>query len=294
MKRSILLLAGVASLAVAPAARADTLVTPAPGARNVAHAGGYAVWAAPGATAGTWRLVVRAPGGTVADADVAAFGAAPDPSIGSGRAPAGRPRPLLAVYSRCEGASSISGCDVYAYDLRTGTEQRVREVSSSVYSETAPSVTLGTYAFVRRGGGTRKGVYVRTARVIRRLSGVIARETANNGTRVAYTFNSSRGGGVAVRRISGRGGVLTPAVRQPSVPRSVQLSRYQAGWLVGQQAFSTTRFAGSGGPFRPRTIAGRTVPGIDSFGSARTLTELRFADAEGIKIASPPLFGPAS
>lgn len=291
MKRSILLLAALASLAAAPAAGADILVTAAPGAKNVAFGGGYTVWAAPAAMPGTWKLVVRAPNGTVADAPVPAFGAAPDPSIGSGRSAPGALRPLLAVYSRCDGASSAAGCDVYAYDLRAGTERRVGEVSTAASSETAPSVTLGTWSFVRRGGGPRPGVYVRTlAGGVRRLSPVLARETVNNGTRVAYTFNSSRGGGVAVRRISGRGDVLTPAVRRPVVPRSLALSRYQAAWLGGDRVFSTTRFAGSGGPFTPRTLAGRTVPGIDSFAVGRSFNVARFLDAQGVKVPSPALF----
>jgi hypothetical protein len=79
-------------------------------------------------------------------------------------------------------------------------------------------------------------------------------------------------------------------VRRPSVPRSVQLTRYQAGWLVGEQAFSTTRFAGSGGPFSPRTLAGRTVAGIDSFAIGRNFRQSRYLDAEGLKSASPSLF----
>jgi hypothetical protein len=294
MKRSILLLAGLATLAAAPAASADTTVTPAPGARNVAFAGGYTVWAAPAATGG-WKLVVRDPDGTVADANAATFGAPPDANIGSDRFAAGD-RKLLAVYSRCAGTSDISGCDLYAYDLRAKTEARVDDLSTRTYSETAPAITFGTWSFVRRGGGTRKGVYVRTnSGGTRRISNVLARETQNNGSRVAYTFNSSRGGGVAIRRLSGQGPVYTPAVRQPSVPRSLALSRYQAAWLVGEQVFSTTRFAGSGGPFTPTTVAGRTIAGIDSFATgSQSLTDARFLDAEGVKAPSPSLYGSAS
>src|SRR5690242_6479674 len=127
--RSRALLIALAALAVsAPAAMADTLVTPAPGARSLTANGGYLVWAQP-AAAGRWRLAVRAPNGAVSTPSIADFGAPPAAQIGStGFAVAGRR--LLAVYSRCQGASAIAGCDVYAYDLRAGTEQRIAALSS--------------------------------------------------------------------------------------------------------------------------------------------------------------------
>ena len=63
-------------------------------------------------------------------------------------------------------------------------------------------------AFVRRGGGPKPGLYYYTLggkAAPKRLSSTLARETATNGTRVAYTYNSSRGGGLAVRQLSGDG-----------------------------------------------------------------------------------------
>jgi hypothetical protein len=151
--RTILLTLALATgllAATAAAASADSLVATAPGARNLTANGGYLVWAQPSEGA-RWRLAVRAPDGTVTTPAIAAFGAPPAAQIGStGFAIANRR--LLAVYSRCQGASALVGCDVYAYDLRAGTEERIAALSSRTYSETAPSIELGRMAFVRRGG----------------------------------------------------------------------------------------------------------------------------------------------
>jgi hypothetical protein len=279
----------------ATAASADTLVTAAPGARNLTANGGYLVWAAP-ADGGRWRLTVRAPDGTVVTPAIADFGAPPRAQIGStGFAVAGRR--LLAVYSRCQGASAIAGCDVYAYDLRAGTEERVDKLSSRTYSETAPSIELGRLAFVRRGGGPKPGVYyyaLGSKAAPRRLSPTLARETANNGTRVAYTYNSSRGGGLAVRQLSGHASALVPVSRQPAVPRSPLLTRYNAAWLLQDgRVQATQRFAGSGGPFELVVVeAKRALPaGTDSLGLNNDRTSAPFyLDAEGVKLTAPPIF----
>jgi hypothetical protein len=294
--RSRTVLLTLAALAVsAPAASADTVVVAAPGAQHVTANGGYVVWAQP-AAGGRWRLAVRAPDGTVTTPAIADFGAAPAAQIGStGYAIAGRR--LLAVYSRCQGASATAGCDVYAYDLRAGTEERIAQLSSRTYSETAPSLELGRFAFVRRGGGPRPGLYTYTlgsSKAPRRLSATLARETATNGTRVAYSYNSSRGGGLAVRLLSGHGGVLVPVSRQPAVPRSPLLTRYNAAWLLQDgHVQATRRFAGSGGPFQLSVVdANRALPATtNSLGlrSDRTSSPY-YLDAEGVKIATPALF----
>jgi len=293
--RSRTVLLALAALAVsAPAAWADNLVTAAPGARNLTANGGYVVWAQP-AAAGRWRLAVRAPDGTVSTPNIADFGAPPAAQIGStGYAIAGRR--LLAVYSRCQGASALAGCDVYAYDLRAGTEERIAALSSRTYSETAPSIELGRIAFVRRGA-PRPGVYAYTLganRAPRRLTTTVARETATNGTRVAYTYNSSRGGGLAVRRLSGDGGALVPVSRQPVVPRSPLLTRYNAAWLLQDgHVQATARFAGSGGPFELRVIdANRALPPTTNSIALRSdrTSAPYFLDAEGVKLAAPALF----
>jgi hypothetical protein len=296
--RAILLAAALAAVALAasvPAARADSLVVSASGARNLTANGGYLVWAQP-APGGQWRMAVRAPDGTVTAPAIATFAAPPAAQIGStGFAIAGRR--LLAVYSRCQGASTLTGCDVYAYDLRAGTEERVSALSSRSYSETAPSIESGRLAFVRRGGGPRRGLYtysLGSERAPQRLSSVLARETANNGSRVAYTYNSSRGGGLAVRRLSGGGGVLVPASRQPAVPRSPLLTRYNAAWLLQDgHVQATERFAGSGGPFTLRVRdANRTLPATTNSIALRMdrTSAPYYLDAEGVKVAVPALF----
>ena len=288
------LLATALLATTASSAGADTLVTAAAGARNLTANGGYLVWAAP-ADGGRWRLTVRAPDGTVTTPAIADFGAAPRAQIGStGFAIAGRR--LLAVYSRCQGASALAGCDVYGYDLRAGTEERIAKLSSRTYSETAPSIELGRLAFVRRGGGPRPGLYYYAlgSNAARRLSPTLARETATNGTRVAYTYNSSRGGGLAVRRLSGDGGALVPVARQPAVPRSPLLTRYNAAWLLqGGHVQATERFAGSGGPFELRVVeANRALPAsTDSLGLKSDRTSAPYyLDADGVKLTAPPIF----
>jgi hypothetical protein len=291
---ALLVLAAALPAATAGAAGADTLIAAAPGARNLTANGGYLVWAAPAGA--RWRLTVRAPDGTVTTPAIADFGAPPRAQIGStGFAIAGRR--LLAVYSRCQGASATAGCDVYAYDLRAGTEERIAALASRTYSETAPSIELGRMAFVRRGGGPRRGLYRYTLggkAAPRRLSSTLARETATNGTRVAYTYNSSRGGGLAVRRLSGDGGALVPSARRPVVPRSPLLTRYNAAWLLdGGHVQATRRFAGSGGPFKLIVVdANRALPATtDSVGLDNDRTSAPYyLDAEGVKATAPPIF----
>jgi len=244
---AVLLAVGLAlqPAGAAPAA-ADTLELASLGARNIASAGGYLTWAAPSQQGG-WRLVVRNPDGGVRVLPVAPFGAAPDPAIGSDRF-AIDGRRIVVVYSRCAGLSSIRGCDVYRFQLNGNDgEERVARLASSHYSETAPSIASGRYTFVRRGAGGRPGVHYwrGDASAPRRVCPTIARETVTNGTRVAYAYDSSRGGGLAIRRLSGKGRVLRPASRQPSVPRSIVLDRYRATWLVGLTAFQTNRLTGA-------------------------------------------------
>ena len=152
-------------------------------------------------------------------------------------------------------------------------------------------------AFVRRGGGPKPGLYYYTLggkASPRRLSSTLARETATNGTRVAYTYNSSRGGGLAVRQLSGGGSALVPVSRQPAVPRSPLLTRYNAAWLLeGGHVQATKRFAGSGGPFKLVVVeAKRALPATtDSLGLNNDRTSAPYyLDAEGIKLTAPPIF----
>jgi hypothetical protein len=283
-----------ACLAAAAPACADELETPAPRATDLAAGGGWQAWAAP-TPEGRWRLTIRAPGGAVSQPAIADFGFPPNPSIGSDRLTGGR---LLVVYSRCEGRSSRIGCDVHAFDLRAGAEERVGAASTRAASETAPSLARGVLAFVRRGEGVSgKGVYaVNTGRrgaVPRRISPQIARETATNGSRVAYAYRSSRGGGLAVRLASGEGGVLTLAARREQVPRSIVLSRYRASWLLfeegdaGPRVFTTTRLRSA--PVSVIEARRRLPPDTDSIALVSERVA-RYLAADGVRTIAPPLF----
>lgn len=285
------LLAAAMLLAGAAPSAADTLEVSSPGARNIASAGGYLAWAAPSQYGG-WRLVVRNRDGAVRVLPVAAFGAAPDPAIGSDRF-AIDGRQIVVVYSRCDGASSTRDCDVFRFPLNGDNgEERVAKLATKTYSETAPSIASGRFTFVRRGGSAGTGVHYwrGDASAPRRVSRTLARETSTNGTRVAYAYNSGRGGGLAVRRLSGEGNVLTPASRRSSVPRSIVLDRYRATWLVGRTAFQTDRLTGA------RTTAdvavrrgSRSVPeGGDSI-TATTNRVARVLTPLGVVALSPAL-----
>jgi hypothetical protein len=82
----------------------------------------------------------------------------------------------VAVYSRCTGqtpplytfggaAHTSSGCDIYRYDVASGSERKVTSVSSTRFSETQPSIRGRRLAFVRtlaarRGRPARDAVYI--------------------------------------------------------------------------------------------------------------------------------------
>ncbi len=283
------------ALSAAPAS-ADSLLAAAPDARNLAAGGGWYAWAAP-APNGRWRLTVRNPTTRVVSVpDIPDFGAPPDPAIGSDvvGSDLGQRR-LVVAYSRCSGTSATSGCDVWAYDVVAGTESRVGALSTSTYSETAPSVYLGTWSFVRRGGGTRTGVtvYSRRSRATRRLTSTLARETSvtGSGSRVAYTYNSSRGGGVALRRASGDGGVVTLTSRRDDIPHSVTTTRYRAAWLEDTTAWQTTRF-GSGEPDDVELMEQRRAlpDSTDSIATDGSVVA-SYLDERGVVTIAPALFG---
>ena len=79
---------------------------------------------------------------------------------------------------------------------------------------------------MRRGGGPKPGALLLDTlggkASPKRLSSTLARETATNGTRVAYTYNSSRGGGLAVRQLSGDGGVARARSRASPSSRAAR------------------------------------------------------------------------
>jgi hypothetical protein len=230
--------------ATAATASADTLVTAAPGARNLTANGGYQGWAAPAAG----RLLNR------------------------------RLRRLRLRPGRRQRAE----------DRQAGLEDLQRDRAE--HRARTPRLRAPR----RR---PQPGLYywsLGSSSAPRRLSTVLARETATNSTRVAYTYNSSRGGGLAVRLLSGHGSVLVPVSRQPAVPRSPLLTRYNAAWLLQDgHVQATRRLAGSGGPFELSVVdANRTLPAsTDSIGLVSDRTSAPFyLDAEGVKLAAPALF----
>jgi hypothetical protein len=293
---------GAGLLLAAPvAAQADALETAAPRAANLASGAGWQAWNARDA-GGVNRLVVRAPDGTVSRPAIRPFGAPVDPAIGTRGGADGVNTPasrrLSVVYSRCAGPSSVSGCDVYAYDLSTNKEAKVPGLATSAYSETAPSLNFGNWSLVRRGGGPRPGVYSYSERHdrLRRLTSTLARETATSQTRVAFTLSRpGRGFELQIRQSSGHGHALVAAAGLDRLPVSVQLTRYRAGWLVPRpdatHVLQTRRFAGSGGPFTleveeaPRTLpAGVTA----AAGDASTLFT-RYLDPAGVQRIDPAI-----
>ena len=297
---TIAALAAGLGLAAAPVARADRLETPVEAGANLAAAAGWQAWSTETAP-GTHRLQLRRPDGSVTTPEIPAFGAPVDPAIGTrgGADAINTPasRRLSAVYSRCAGDSALAGCDVFALDLTTLTEEKVAALATKAYSETVPSLTFGNWSLVRRGGGPAKGTYAYSERSgrLRRLSPTLARETATSVSRMAFTYNSSRGFGLQIRQSSGDGRPLVAAARLQLEPRSPQLTRYRAGWLLPgdgvTRVFQTRRFAGSGGPFTLRVDeAPRTLPaGVRSAaGDSSTLFE-RYLDEEGVQRIDPAI-----
>lgn len=284
----LIALAAAATLSPAAPAQADTLLQDAPGARNLAAGGGYHAWAAP-AGDGRWRLTVRAPDGTVTTPAIAAFGAAPDPSFGSSST-AIDGRRLLVVYSRCDGGSTVRGCDVFGTDVRTGKEEAVPAPSTRSYSETSPQLSFGRYVAVRRGG-PRPGLYS-FGRTARRITTTTPGDIAYNGSRVAYGYRSGVTFGVALWRLSGNGKTVILASGRPAAARSLVITRYRAGWLEGARVFQTTRFGGSGGPHSPQTQQGnRSLPATTDTVATDSSTITHYLDQEGLKRITPPLFG---
>ncbi len=275
-----LILPVLSLLALTPLASADSLVAAAPGARHLEADHGYAVWFAP-APGNRWRLTVRDRDGKVTQpAGVRPLGAPTDPAIGySG--------PGLAVlYSRCLGASTTRGCDVYRYDLRRGGRERpVPIMSSRRYSETNPGVSGANFGFVRRGG-PRPGTYSYKpdSTGLRRLSRRPADHVAVS-MRILYTF-----GRTAVLRPLSGGRART--YRLPAAPRDVFLTRYRFGFLAaGGRVFQTDRFASSGTQHEVQPAqAGRRLPASTaSIGLHGEQVQL-FLDAEGVKAVDPELF----
>ena len=276
--RTLIPLAAVALGAIPSVASADSLLVPTPaGSQNLQANGGYMTWAQPNQPAGSgWRIVVRAPDGTVSTPDIPVFEDVPQPTIGTDRA--AFPRNLLLVYARRG--------DIYTYDLRTNVERRIRQVSSSA-TEATPTMVLGSVQFVRRDG-RRPGIYSWSARAgLRRVTSERPRELASNGSRVAYP----KGNAIIVRKISRTG--RTFVLRTTGRPESVLLTRYRASWLVGDDAYKSGRFGGSGTeiPASASEEGDRPIPGANSIAFGRQDRVTLALDGEGVKQLDPTPFG---
>lgn len=282
------------TLAAPAAAHADVLLASAPGARNLTTAGGAAAWAAP-ATGGRWRLVIRGRDGVIAAAPVATFGGAPDPSLGSSSFGASH---LVAVYSRCAGRSTISGCDVFSYDLVTRTERRVALAATRTYSETAPSISNGRIAFVRRGG-PRNGVYSVIPSYtpgrpshLNRIDGHVARETATSISRVAFLYRNGKGqDDITLAQLDGGNRRLMARAR-PGVLFNPVITRYRVGWLERGAGGVSARMTDRVNPSttRPNVRTGsRDLPASTNSAAADDRRIVSYLDATGWKSLAPPI-----
>ena len=105
-------------------------------------------WSSYDAASGRYRLEIRR-GGVTAAARMPSARRAFDVSLG----PDSRGR-VVALYTRCRvaarGRTPERDCDVYRYDLRTRSEQRLRSVSSPALDEVWPAQWRGRIAFARR------------------------------------------------------------------------------------------------------------------------------------------------
>lgn len=175
----------ISSIAFSATASADNVISADPTAQNVTAYGSTAAWSRK-APDGTYRLVVRT-GGVTSDANAAASPNPFDPDLGPSSE-----NERIVVYSRCATGSATRGCDVYAYNVATRTERKVRAISGARTSESAPSYFKGNIAFARRGNG-RDGLYLyRPGRGTKRISSRTPAETDIAATRVASLYQPSQ------------------------------------------------------------------------------------------------------
>jgi hypothetical protein len=295
MKSAVLTLTA-ALLVAAAAAHADTLLAPAPGAENVTATGDWSAWSAP-AAGGRFKLVVRAPDGTVADAAIPTFATAPDADFGSD---AFVEQQQVIVYSRCAGASTVKGCDVYEYNPQTKREFKLPGASSSAYSETAPTIASGSVGFVRRGGA-HNGVYVvRTgglsgrAPKVTRIDGHLARETAVSQSRIVFLYRNSKGSDdITISQLDGgRKRLLRRA--KPGVLFNAMISRYKAGWLEHSGGAVLAKLTERIDPSDTHPVIHSGTRALPASTQSAAIAHDRvvdtYVDAEGAKRLSPPIF----
>lgn len=273
-----------ACTATAAPAHADTLLTAVSGGQHLTSGGGYAAWSTPAGNS-RFKLVVRTPSGRVEDAPIPTFGAPVDAAIGSTRT--AFPRSLVAVYSRCEGRSATRGCDVHQYDLRARTERRVPRLATAGVSETAPSISSGSYAFVRRDGA-RPGTYVLPeGGTADRLDRRLAQETAVTESRAVFLLPGDR----ILWRALFAGRVRTIGRAPAGRAFSLVATRYRIGWLERGGDRVTARLSDriESGTATIRT-GRRTLPASTTSVSVNASNVDRYLDATGLHAVTPNLF----
>ncbi len=266
-------------------AHADTLLNSVEGGQHLASGSRYTAWSAPAGN-GRFKLVLRGAGGRAEDAPIPTFGAPVDAAIGFTRHEfEGRER--VAVYSRCEGRSTTRGCDVYQYSLGSRTERRVPKLAVAGVSETAPSISFGSYAFVRRGGA-RPGTYVLPADgKADRLDGRLARETAITEDRVVFLLP-----GDEIRWRPVFAGRVRTIGRAPAGRAfSLMATRYRIGWLERRGGRVTARLSDRIDSGTATVRSGRrTLPASTTSASVSDSNLNRYLDATGLHLVSPNLF----
>jgi hypothetical protein len=282
----LLLAAAALGAAAAPAAaQADQLLVAAPGAVNVASAGGYAAWAQPVAGgAEGFQLAFRAPDGKVTVHDGPAFAEAPVLDVGTDRL-TGDKR-VIAVFPRCE--ADGTDCDVRRVDLTTGEEGDVPGLATAAYSEKAVAVSGGAYVVVR-SRGKRNGVFFKNANGLKQLATNQPYEIAYGGGRVSTLYRHEGATRLALHRPSGEGRALVrTGIPQDAV--HLTANRYSAGFTSGATAFRTNRIGGSGPVATKLSLVegSRGLPAGTTGVGADSSNELRYATtAEGLVQLSP-------
>ena len=290
-----------AMLFAAPAVRADTLLHRDPSAEHVTAYGGALMWSRSDA-AGRHHLVQRV-GIVVSDAPVPSSAHPFDPDLGPGRK--GR---LAAVYERCR--SGLRRCDVYRLDLASGTEHRVRRVSTRAGTEFGASVWGDRFAFVREAP-RREGLFTSFRNRTRFLTGQPVLETDVRGRTVGFaTFSASEAvqsnlTGIYVHRVGGRargrsclvdrgdqGGEEGTALNSPVLDaRHLYWHDFTAGPGIVERVARTALSTACSR--RPRVqFSDRTLPvGVDAIAVDRGTvyyTQGDYVDALGVYVADSP------
>jgi hypothetical protein len=174
------LVLGLAAAWPTGVAGADVTVSTDRTATNLSAHFGQLVWSRVGKD-GRARLVRRV-GLTNEDVRVQPKAGLFDPDTGTSHG-----GHQVIVYTRCVGLSG-SGCDVWLYNDGTRREHKVVGAASAQCSEYAPSIWIGTVAFVRSGPGNCPGLYVLRRGHLRRLDTRTPSQTDVRGSRVAYLY----------------------------------------------------------------------------------------------------------